>query len=321
MRTIKLSVLILSLILVSCSQESEIDSTDLNQQEVIVEPIFREVGDEFKKIPLTNISDFEKRSEGNFFVSLYSAEYLTLAENGEMGNTVYFMDRGNKQLGSDFSPLLSIDGTTDISYYIDETRASEDLNIEETTGSIMSAMNTWEDVKCSELGLFRVPSNNEFSTGLIAQILGYGGEVPFVAEINHAGWLPGEFFEMALGEDAATRVLGVTYTLIFIDENGNPLDTNEDGLVDTALREIYYNDNFQWNIDGNSIDVETVALHEAGHGLSQAHFGKLFEIKKTEKFQFAPRAVMNAGYTGVQNEIGKTDNAGHCSIWDYWPEE
>ena len=239
-----------------------------------------------------------------------------------MGNTVYFMNVGNKQLGSDFSPLISIDGTTDISFHIDKTRASSDLNVEETTSSIMSAMNTWVNVNCSDLGLYRVPSNDQFSTGRVAQILGYGGEVPFVAEINHAGWLPGEFFEMALGEGASNRVLGVTYTFIFTDENG-PLDTNTDGLADTALREIYYNDNLTWNVDGNSIDidVESVALHEAGHGLSQAHFGKLFQINRTLRFQFAPRAVMNAGYTGVQTEIGKTDNAGHCGNWDTWPEE
>jgi hypothetical protein len=28
---------------------------------------------------------------------------------------------------------------------------------------------------------------------------------------------------------------------------------------------------------------------------------------------------MNAGYTGIQTMIGKTDNAGHCSNWEQWP--
>ena len=85
-----------------------------------------------------------------------------------------------------------------------------------------------------------------------------------------------------------------------------------------ALSEIYYNDEFSWN-DGDQIDVETVALHESGHGLGQAHFGTLFQINRTGRYQFAPRAVMNAGYTGIQTEITRTDKAGHCSNWASWP--
>ena len=67
-------------------------------------------------------------------------------------------------------------------------------------------------------------------------------------------------------------------------------------------------------------DIETVALHEAGHGLSQGHFGKKFRTDKNGKIHFSPRAVMNASYSGIQTEILKTDNAGHCSIWANWPQ-
>ena len=86
------------------------------------------------------------------------------------------------------------------------------------------------------------------------------------------------------------------------------------------MREIYYNSLFTWADDGvSNIDVETVALHEAGHGLSQAHFGKLIQTTSNGKFHFAPRAVMNAGYTGPQRALAGTDHAGHCSIWADWP--
>ena len=88
---------------------------------------------------------------------------------------------------------------------------------------------------------------------------------------------------------------------------------------DVAFREIYYNDNFSWAANGtNHIDVETVALHEAGHGLSQGHFGSAFR-SANGKLHFSPSAVMNAAYSGVQLDIGKTDNAGHCSNWGSWP--
>jgi hypothetical protein len=66
--------------------------------------------------------------------------------------------------------------------------------------------------------------------------------------------------------------------------------------------------------------VESVVLHQTGHGLSQAHFGTLSQTDKNGRFHFSPRAVMNAGYTGVQQRIGRTDNAGHCSLWADWPQ-
>jgi len=82
----------------------------------------------------------------------------------------------------------------------------------------------------------------------------------------------------------------------------------------------YYNDEFPWGINtGWPIDVETVVLHETGHGLSQDHFGKLLRTDKNGKFHFAPRAVMNAGYTDVQQHLTGTDLAGHCSLWGAWP--
>lgn len=44
-------------------------------------------------------------------------------------------------------------------------------------------------------------------------------------------------------------------------------------------------------------DLETVAAHEVGHGLSQGHFGKVFFDKKGN-LKVAPHAVMNAVITG-----------------------
>jgi hypothetical protein len=59
-------------------------------------------------------------------------------------------------------------------------------------------------------------------------------------------------------------------------------------------------------------------LHEAGHGLSQQHFGSAFTDSGNESLHFAPRAVMNAAYSGIQTSISETDNAGHCSNWANW---
>jgi hypothetical protein len=249
--------------------------------------------------------------------AVFSAEYLTSGESGQVGKTIYFKDVGNKQLTQDFVPGLSLDSTDNVSYYIDETRPSDDLPVAVSSAAISRAMQTWDDVTCSDLGMYRIPSDPGISTGFVSELLGFGGSLDYVADVVHAGWLPGAFFD-SLATGGSEFILGVTFTIIFTDEDGNPVDTDNNNKLDVAWREIYYNDAFPW-ADGAHYDVETVALHEAGHGLSQGHFGKAFLDNGNNKLHFAPRAVMNAAYSGIQTEIDKTDNGGHCSNWASWP--
>ena len=249
--------------------------------------------------------------------AVYTGEYLASEESGQAGRTVYFNNVGNKQLTADFVPGLSLDGSDNISYYVDQNRPSADLPVAVSTAAIDRAMNTWEGVTCSELGLTKVPSHPDTVTGYIAALLGMGGSFGYVADVVHSGWMPAPFFD-AVAPGGSGFILGVTFTIIFTDEDGNPVDTDNNGAIDVAWREIYYNDAFTWK-DGATYDVETIALHEAGHGLSQGHFGKAFADAGKGRLHFSPRAVMNAAYSGVQREIGATDNGGHCSNWAQWP--
>jgi hypothetical protein len=256
-------------------------------------------------------------SEGNYAV--LSAEYITSGESEQVGRTVYFNNVGNKQLTADFVPGTALDGTDDVSFYVDQNRPSADLPVAATTAAIESAMQTWDGVTCSELGMYQVPSNPAITTGFISAILGFGGSFNYTADVVHAGWLPAVFFN-AIAPNGSTYILGVTFTIIYTDGDGNPTDIDNNRKADVAWREIYYNDAFTWRI-GNHYDVETIALHEAGHGLSQGHFGKAFADAGSGKLHFAPRAVMNAAYSGIQTSINQTDNAGHCSIWASWPSK
>lgn len=246
---------------------------------------------------------------------VYKAEYITSGEGKEVGNVVYFNHRGNKQLSDDFVEDYSEDGTRDISYYVDNNRPSEDLSADVTEAAIDRAMDTWDDVTCSDLGMTKVPYDGR-PTGFIAALLGYEGSFAYVADVVHAGWLPAEFFDM-IAPGGSTFILAATFTLIYVDGEGNLTDMDGNGKADVAWREIYYNDAFTWN-DGYTYDVETIALHEAGHGLSQDHFGKAFSTLKNGKLHFAPRAVMNAAYSQVQTKISGTDLGGHCSNWANW---
>lgn len=308
-------------ILLSCEKDQLTNPGDNAQAGVEIktpEPRYVTLPQISKGIPSTGLDS----KAGNLKYAVYMAEYITSGESGEMGNQVFFNDRGNKQLAGDFVPALALDGTTDVTYYVDDNRPTADLPVNVSTAAIDRAMATWDGLQCSDLGMTKIPFDGR-DTGFIAEILGdilsmdFGGSFDYVADVVHNGWTPAAFFDF-LAPGGSSFILGVTFTIVFTDENGNLVDTDNNGKYDVAWREIYYNDAFEWN-DGSTFDVETIALHEAGHGLSQAHFGKAHRTLSNGKVHFSPRAVMNAAYSGVQTSIGKTDNGGHCSNWGSWP--
>ena len=296
-----------SLFMVSCEQEAIVEQVEVDT------PAAR-----FMDFPAAKQGATLGKSANGQQYAVVMAEYITDSESGQLGTTIFFNNRGNKQLSNDFVPGLQLDGTDAVSYYVDETRPSDDVPVGVSTAAIVRSMQTWDDVQCSDLDMYRVPSDGR-PTGYIAAVLGYPGSFDYVADIVQAGWLPREFFDF-LAPNGSASILGVTFTINFFDENGEVADSNNDGKGDVAWREIYYNDRFRWS-DGGApgIDIETVSLHEAGHGLSQAHFGKGFRTLANGKLHFAPQAVMNATYFEIQTEIDGSDKGGHCSIWANWP--
>jgi hypothetical protein len=247
-------------------------------------------------------------------------EYLTNRPSLASKNIIISRDLGNKRLTFDFIPNDPRRGGFDgdpntIDVWIDLTQGatSSGLSAAETTDAIVAAMLTWDAESCSELGTNLVPI--QMDLGLVQSILGFGGG-PAVPDVMHAGWLPPAFFDLLI-EDGSSFILGATFTLTFAEG-----DLNADGLPDLAAREIYYNDAFAWGTSGtpNLYDVETIALHEAGHGLSQGHFGTIRFNPNSGNVIFSPRAVMNAVYSGVNRDLDGTDKAGHCGLWGHWPE-
>lgn len=256
---------------------------------------------------------------GDFPYRVAMAEAITAAESGEVGITVLAKDVGNKQLTFDFVPgdprrAWSGGGGTALTYAIDETGDAVPpfggLTAAQTTAAITAAHGTWEAVNCSDLGQSR---NATFGidVGVVAYQLSSGvvGS-PFVfADIQHAGWRDLNF---------ATGILGVTYTFGFTDANGfTDIDNNK--RADVAFREIYYDPSYSWANSGTAnVDVESIAVHEIGHGLSQAHFGTV-AFKNDGRLQRSPFAVMNAIYSQPLQVLQGTDNGGHCSNWGQWP--
>ena len=185
-----------------------------------------------------------------------------------------------------------------------------------TEPEIDASMAAWGAMNCSGPAMLKIEddgSDPDVVDGLI-----YGDPALIGtprADITHAGWLPPDFFD-ALAPDGSSFILAVTFTFVFIDEAGNPTDIDGDGRDDAAFREIYYNLAFPWGTGGASynVDIQSVAIHEAGHALGLAHFGKIF-IKNNGRLQFAPKAIMNAAYVDEDRRILGTDSGAFCQAW------
>lgn len=262
----------------------------------------------------------------------------TIGPPEDQGIDVLWRDLGNKHLGIDFvpgDPRRSIAGggwsadPNQITFAIDtgDGATFNGVSSAATTQEIRDAMASWEAVGCSNLGLSEVPAGGDI--GLFAFLIsgGLAGGPNVVADVQHAGWLELE---------AGGGTIAFTVPFIWVDGNGDPTDIDGNGELDYAFADIYY-DNFCdvcggapwiWTVDDEvndpvilDIDIETVALHEAGHGLSQAHFGTGFFTPGNDgRLHQAPRSVMQAAYVAPLRELQGPDNGGHCSLWGNWPQ-
>lgn len=212
------------------TEESRVLDQSLAHEETVYKPL------DWAPIDVNSISKSGRTTASPYRLELVSAEYITAPESERAGQTVIFNDRGNKQLAYDFSPVAKLNGISDISYYVDQVRPGTDLDSPTKEAAIDRAAATWDGMNCSAFGLYKV-AGLPLPIGVIAAQLGFPSIAGYIADINHAGWMPASFFDF-VAEDGSQFILGVTFTLLLIDENGDYIDTNGDGKFDVGLREI-----------------------------------------------------------------------------------
>ncbi len=266
-------------------------------------------------------------------ISVEKMELLGSGEGLAMGRTVIASDHGNKQLGSDWSPVDPNRGfRTNITHMIDTADVTADFPVGEQADVHRFGIETWDKQNCSNIGIDELPPVAA-DLGYVQWFFGFGGSFVTVlpgilgsVDVVHGGFLPPAFFDV-LRPGGGAGILGVNFTFVWTGQ-----DSDGNGRGDVAFKESYYNDGFNWVNDGTGersdrnaageriFDIATVALHESGHALSRAHFGDV-AIHHKKGLTTSPSAVMNAIYGGVKRELLGPDNGGHCSDWGAWPTQ
>lgn len=272
---------------------------------------------------------FAKINVGDYTAVLGYAEHLTDPLSGEAGRVEWFRkDLGNGQLSHDFvygDPRRAFfnGGAAGVTIGVNEGWQSADANLTSQTAWMYESINIWDTEGCSDLTL-SVNAIDPTNPGVVANYFNTGGfidESLIQADLTQVG-----FLGVSVIFPPGSSTLGVTYTLFWADNEGNLTDIDNNGKIDIAFREIYYNDQYEWADNGlegrqpdgtRLFDLPTVAIHEVGHGFSAAHFGS---IGVKDGFLFAkPRTIMNAIYGGTLRDLTGRDRASLCSNWAQWP--
>lgn len=263
--------------------------------------------------------EMARRKQG---LAVAKAEFLVLPGYEAQGRVLFASDR-MKRLGQRWVPgdaRRNAEGN-DLSYLVlmDRGEANPGLAAGDTEAAIDRSLGTWGAMACGPLGMVKRPDTGADAT-IIDYYLGLGdlGD-PFLADIVNAGFWPAEFFDL-LAPNGSRFIIGVTFSLVFVDDDDYPTDLDRNRAFDTALAEIYYNNEFVWSLSGSGgIDVETVSLHENGHALGLGHFGDIFVTEANRKLHIAPRTVMNAAYAGPLRAPQRTDKGAFCGEYANWP--
>jgi hypothetical protein len=216
--------------------------------------------------------------------------------------------------------------------------SSINIPYETVAAAFEKGVNVWRGVHCRN-NLKLLPKDPGTSDlGLTQLLRGWGGgSFDIAGDIQFGGFMPSAIFNQHR-PGGADFVTAVTYGYVFIDDNGNPTDINNDGLNDLALKEIYFNNKFPYCVAGSCTDavnkssfqyagatfpvtyrLDGIFAHEFGHGLSLDHFNKISVSVKDGSIKVVPDSLMSTYQPDPTATLKATDNASYCKTWNSWP--
>lgn len=205
----------------------------------------------------------------------------------------------------------------------------------EVNQQIEEGMGAWRTLTCSSAPITAVPVPAGTDPNMLDNFfsgLPLGANYAQTADIVHGGFKPRQFFRNIaafFGQPPADgdNIIGITFSFVFEDANGDLTDIDRNKKADLGLSEIFFNSRFVYDnsglVDLRVIDFFSVIAHESGHAVGLGHLGKIFITKhdvsdgslSLSEVKFAPRALMNAVYFAGRDEIMGTDNSQFCEIW------
>jgi hypothetical protein len=306
--------------------------------------------DEVSRVSTAMATMNSRLAAGGARVRVMKAELLMKA-NGWNGltSTIVFANDRYRGIGMEWVPRdPRRDGRVGVTYAIranPETwpgirvpggfaRAPQSL----VATQIEEGMQAWRNQSCAAPITQVAPGTNPDFIDEYFRAVAAGTDKDFVpasdyaqpADIIQSGFQKSDWFRIVATSpddpkgESGNSILGITFTLGFVDAAGNETDIDRNGKADVGLAEIYYNPYYLWTSTGESgfIDFYSVMTHETGHSLGLGHFGKLFVTRHdaADKIQladikYAPYAIMNAAYVDGRNEIAGTDLSSFCQIW------
>jgi Matrixin len=232
------------------------------------------------------------------------------------------------------------DGLT-LYYRIDRSELPPGISWEETETAIESAVATFNAEPCGRnLRLERVDVDVTGDLGYYQHLVEQGGSSVPRADITFAGWVPPSFMAAA-GEPGS---FGLTVPAVYdaaddsqvwglgiLDDDRPFSDIDHDGRPDLYAMEIYFSTAGNYVVDDDElantlfyIDVESIALHELGHALGMAHFGRtkviLDENGDLVDLVINPHSVpvMNTNNYFVKRDLMGSDRASFCELYAPW---
>jgi hypothetical protein len=256
------------------------------------EAVSREGGSRIMGMAGTRLTEGAGKSIGSFELQVMNLDREErIQEGAEQAGTAAALSSGGSYSSYALTGYRWNQRNPQLQLYLNPTDTPSGLGTEATRNAIAQAANTWDDAV----------SENLFADG--STVI-----VDYTKVVDNPFPLQGQ--EVADGYSVSGwKSLGDSYLGMQRWWSNGQLLNGYRSIVET---DSWYNRDFAWTTDlataqsTGRIDLQSVALHELGHGIGM---GDLYTLPEGDPRQSDLQQVMNL-YDGPQRELGNGDRAG-----------